>query len=69
MKPQLYFEVCFSSRGEHSYYCLKNKDSSTFFSLKCLYNMGIAFALASAVDLDHIIMDLSYLLQVTLLAL
>ncbi|XP_064117001.1 2',5'-phosphodiesterase 12-like isoform X2 [Macrobrachium nipponense] len=66
INPQLSFSICFPSHWKDNFKCAGSQESSSFFSLLNFYNMGMAFAVASAVDLDHIITDLSYTLQVVI---
>lgn len=63
LNPQLSFSSCVPSHWNDSVKYAGRQESSSFFSLINFYNMGMAFAVASAVDLDHIITDLSYTLQ------
>lgn len=58
INPQLYFNVTSTW-----YFTQNGREKQAFLSFASIYNMCIAFALASIVDLDHIIIDIIHMIQ------
>ncbi|XP_068201004.1 transmembrane protein 267 [Palaemon carinicauda] len=63
LSPHLNFSACLPSCLNRSVESTIRQESPSLLSLISFYNMSLAFVVASAVDLDHVIINLYYMIQ------